>query len=227
MEQTNTSLATISLKDTGLLSNYSKNIALLLKKNNITTVEELFQFENTDAFVFIRHYKTKNELMGLIELLKYKYLHQPLSTASYLEDVLVPQPINFKIQPNTYPDHLKDIPFARMGFCSYEQDLIKEFALKIQQEITLYDLFCNIVSTIQENRKQKTIFQKVFIHKLILYIHYDRFKNQSLEEKEQWKLLRNELETIIKKRNQLDQQITLTTQELSLLNPEYPQKSSR
>ena len=113
MEQReNINLEEISIKDIGIFNGIDSKFAKFFKKYNLSTVKSIVEFDDDELNKTNLSIQTKNELRGLFELIRYKYLGEPLIADEYLNELFsyVPPAVNEEL--------------IRMGFTNSERTLI-------------------------------------------------------------------------------------------------------
>ena len=193
----------IELEKTNLFSKDSYAINNILKKFNIKTVKDFL-----DAYDIIVNKKfitndNRNEIKGLTDLLKFKYLDIPIISDAYLDTIL---------ESHYYDDYIFiDWPknsLSRMGFNNIECRTIDSFAkTHIKKNITIYNIF---LAYIKYEYKKSNINSNnsVILEKILLLINsYKKRREDEIifnNRKKELNLLKLELKNLLIRKNEIN-----------------------
>lgn len=209
--QQNINLENILIKETCIFNGIDQKFDLFFKRHNIKTLKDLFDLSDEEISQTKLSIQTKNELRGMIELLKYKYLNIPLIADEYLN-----QPFSFE-SPNDNQQ------LIRMGFTTTERRLVygplRNENVK-KNQLTYLDVLKRV------NTKSPYLNEKIR-----LYMEsYSQKEEQGFWESkkliESLKELTTELQFLQEKRNSLNLQIDEIQNQISELQNKISQKGN-
>ena len=214
-EEESIKLEEITIKDTGIFNGIDQKFAKFFKKYNLNNVKSIIEFDYEELNKTNLSIQTKNELRGLIELIRYKYLGEPLIADKYLKE------------PFSYVPPAVNEELIRMGFTNSERTLIYgplRNGFCREENLTYLELL--------ENFDTKSPYLK---EKIRLYLESYKIKkeqefwNSKVGEKYKLQLLKDlseELQFLTEKRNYLNLQINEIQDKIKKLENEVFQRRS-
>ena len=204
-------LEKITLQDTGLYnSNYS--FSNVLRKNNITTVGQLFDDKLMNELFINCHRATRIQLRGFVSLLKYKYLNIPMVNNYVLEDDC--QNIGYLRRLGFNEADITKIRDISERFNLYQElesdkiyDLLKGFLIHSNQRLTE---IINLNLASYDNEIQDTIEESSDIS--------NENESHTSSEIQAISILRNQLSGLISVRDNLNEQILNLQQQIEILS---------
>lgn len=205
----------IKIESSELITEGSKTIINFLKYNNIETLEQLLNIDETSLLKYDKLPLTyKYELKGLIDLLKYKYLNIPLIYDSYLEQELTSKDYGNGYIFINWPNNI----LSRMGFNQTECKDINQFAtLYYKNRITILDIFKKYIEDNIDTYLTSSIKEK-------MSLHISSYKNNKLEliknetNTQTYISLKKELKKLIEEKQKLEEQILFIQKQIIELN---------
>ena len=204
-----------------LITEGSIPIINFLKNNNIITINHLL---NINIETILKKSKLslthKYELYGLINLLKCKYQNIPITHEINLETKLIIK--NYGNQ-NIYIEWPNNI-LSKLGFNQIESKNINQFAtLYCKKDMTIIDIFKKYINNNIDTYLTSIIKEKMSLH--ITSYNYTKLENnKNITYLEKYTYLKNKLEQLISKRNDIDNEIISIKNELLNLNIEEIKK---
>lgn len=173
----------IGIEDCGLMHiNHNYIVYRFCINNNIRTINELIELYEKNG-VEARNEITRSEVLGFIELLRYKYLGKNLNVDEILNE-------KFDLNPNiTFRNWYKydlfnnnyEYPLRRLGLTSDEVGCLRYFVEKSHYISSLIE----VIFRYRENNLgvyiNNSFSQKIFLNKLDLIIDYYRNKYMNQE----------------------------------------------
>lgn len=180
MEKNYSDFREISIYDTGLIRK-SSYVAGVFKKNNIETLEELFQLDdnlginygaNTVSATYGTYKHVRSQIHGIIKLIRHKYLNEDLFVdtlydniynleSEYFKDTYIPSdpstyPPRFSKFLNSNPDGEKiNIDFKDLGFSDNEIEIFCRYTYKINgNNFEFGSMFLDVANGILENMEE-------------------------------------------------------------------------
>lgn len=204
-------LEKITLQDTGLYnSNYS--FSSVLRKNNITTVGQLFNDKLMNELFINCHRSTRIQLRGFVSLLKYKYLNIPMVNNYVLEADC--QNIGYLRRLGFNEADITKIRDISERYNLYQElesdkiyDLLKGFLIYSNQRFTE---IINLNLASYDNEIQNTIEESSDIS--------NENESHTSSEIQAISILRNQLSGLISVRDNLNEQILNLQQQIEILS---------
>lgn len=196
----------IDIFSTGLFKVPYSNMYKFCLLNEIDTVGKLFNF--IENFEFEHTKLVNNELIGIIDLLKYKYLFFKMDVDLILNSKFIKQDyLVFSGKIDWYRSKQIRL-FRRLGFTKEEGRLFILYADKIENNLNVGECLILFFENFDKNVPyQPKGYYDVFKNKIILLIDYFKRYSKLYNNKETLKKLYLELENLITKKNSLEYDI--------------------
>lgn len=221
MENVNNDFTNLALIDTGLYSNEGVFYEFF-RRHNITSVAQLLDDDLVTYLKTTTKTALKEELSGLVEVLRYKYLNEPLPQLSTLDQ---------KVFAENFNKHLTlNINFRKLGFARWVNHYAMLYAAKIEnnkidkshKDILLVDFLRNSLQNSLTTTKGN---KKTIVYKNIATIYLEAYYNKNITNINQLYQLREQLEKAILMRDQLDEQIAIISEKIDTLLEEEQEKN--
>lgn len=221
MENVNNDFTNLALIDTGLYSNEGVFYEFF-RRHNITSVAQLLDDDLVTYLKTTTKTALKEELSGLVEVLRYKYLNAPLPQLSTLDQKVFTENFNGYLTLN--------INFRKLGFARWVNHYAMLYAEKIEnnkidkshKDILLVDFLRN---SLQNSLTTSKGNKKTIVYKNIATIYLEAYYNKNITNINQLYQLREQLEKAILMRDQLDEQIAIISEKIDTLLEEEQEKN--
>lgn len=186
----------ISLKTTGLLSNYSDGLMQFLYHNEIKTVGKFLELVDSNYYEPSKYMDVMLEVNGLADLLKYKYFNVPISTDIYLKNPITYSVFNIYesdftmlgiMGTNNKKINIYSV-ITRLGFNDKERTIILDREQDYLVGKNLIQILLDVYNDIK-NGAGFNIDNQVFYNKILLYITYFNEMEKRVKEEQGEKTL--------------------------------------
>ena len=200
-------LYNIKITDTGLFDIPKSNMYKFCLLNKIATVGELFEFVENYKFENGNPY-ANSEIMGIIDLLKYRYLYSRMAVDSTLNEKFIKHDYNVFSGKIDWYSSKQIKSFRRLGFTREEARLFILFSDKFDNELSVGECLIFFAENFNKNVPyQYKTYYETFKNKIALLLMYYKQYSKVYNSEETLKNLYNELKSMIVAKSKLEQDI--------------------